>query len=324
MISLVLDRVRDICYKYPTMNEDIIAVQNTRSTLMAKIRDLESSVRREVGYLKMYKKPGYISDGVRQNELIAECETRCAQLNMEIGLKRDQLAPLDAQRVSLDVLPHADLLKFFDGNNADAARNALELYAASKLMGFWIPGASRRVRGALSYMKIKAPRVARGLDKRPAYEEARAIYKAACAEITAQMETWDRTRPAPTFTRMGASPTVSANMKLLDAVSVDVCKIKWEYVEVMNPETKKLEIHAVGVLMWPEGCLHNQSKHSMHNGQCESCGHAIRNSFNWVPLVLTCHNGSKKSLWVGRDCAKTLFGIDMTGDLEILGPAVKP
>jgi hypothetical protein len=321
MTALVLDAARDICYNIPTMNDNIIEVQNARTALMAKIRDLESSVRREVGYIKNYKNPKYNIDPARREELIAESETRCAQLEEEGGKLQDRLAPLEAQRISLDLLPHADLLKFFQGNNADTARNALELFAASKLFGSWVPGASRRVRAGLNYFKIKAPRVARGLDSRRALEEARAIFKAAMAPLEAEMQVWDSQRPPPTFTTIGASPTITANLKLLGAEKAEPAPMKREWVEALNPKTGKVERHLVVEIVWPEGTQHGTSQYrgTCNNSQCESCGHAIKNPFNWVPILVTCTDGSFKSLWVGRDCAKTLFGIDMTGDLEIKG-----
>lgn len=321
MIGLVLDAARDICYNIPTMNDNIIEVQNARTALMAKIRDLESSVRREIGYMKNYKNPKYNIDPTRRQELLAESETRCAQLNDESGKLQDRLAPLEAQRISLDLLPHTDLLKFFDGNQLDTARNALELFAASKIFGSWVPGASRRVRAGLNYFKIAKPRVPRGTDPRPALLEKRAAFKKAMEPVEALMQVWDSQRPPPTFTNIGASPTITANLKALGAEKAEPAPMKREWVEVTNPKTGKVELHLVVEIIWPEGTQHGTSQYrgTSNNSQCESCGHAIKNMFNWVPILLTCTDGSLKSLWGGRDCAKTLFGIDMTGDLEIKG-----
>jgi hypothetical protein len=318
MISLLLDRTNDVCYNLSTMNENILEVQNARTRLMAKIRDLESNLRREIGYMKQYRNPTYISDVVRRQELLVEGEIQCAKLNEEIRKRREELAPLESQRISLDLLPYAELLKFFDGNNLDTARNALELLAVSQSLGYWMPGASRRVRAGLNYFKISKPRVPRGADRKAALLAAREAFKKAMEPVEALMARWDATRPTPTFTSMGASPTVTATVKSFDAVKVEVCPIKWHQYEYTD-SNGKVQYATYGELLWPEGTKHHTSRYTGtgQNRQCEACGHAIKNNFNWVPLILTASDGTPKSLWTGRDCAKTLFGIDMTGDLEI-------
>jgi hypothetical protein len=163
--------------------------------------------------------------------------------------------------------------------------------------------------------------VARGTDPKPALLEKRAAFKKAMEPVEAQMQVWDSQRPPPTFTTIGASPTITANLKLLGAEKAEPAPMKREWVEALNPKTGKVELHLVVEIVWPEGTQHGTSQYrgTCNNSQCESCGHAIKNPFNWVPILVTCTDGSFKSLWVGRDCAKTLFGIDMTGDLEIKG-----
>ncbi len=126
-------------------------------------------------------------------------------------------------------------------------------------------------------------------------------------------------RKVPVFTKMNASPTVSAELVRQGAEQVEVAEIVYEEREGVTKDCKKY-FYRVAKIVWPEGCKHNTSRYAAgtnHNAQCHACGHAIRNAYNWVPLVLTDKAGAKKSLWVGRDCAETLFGVKMDGELEL-------
>jgi hypothetical protein len=147
------------------------------------------------------------------------------------------------------------------------------------------------------------------------------------ATINALLRDLNNTRPRPTFTSIGASRLVSSTLAHLGLASPDanarVCPRRWERVEKKNTEGKVVGWSFVAVLEWPEGTRHSRSRYatgtSTHD-QCHACGHAIKNPFNWVPLVLDNVNGqgtTPYSLWVGRDCAKTIFGIKMTGDFDI-------
>jgi hypothetical protein len=82
----------------------------------------------------------------------------------------------------------------------------------------------------------------------------------------------------------------------------------------------------VGRVVWPEGTEHACSRFaaSGSQNQCHACGHAIRNAFNWVPLVVENAEGVPHALWVGRDCAENLFGIKATGELEYAGESLPP
>jgi hypothetical protein len=142
------------------------------------------------------------------------------------------------------------------------------------------------------------------------------------AEVYELMDRFDVMRPKPVFTNMGASLLVSQTMKSMDAVTVEVCPIEWFVVEYKN-EKGQTCYKQVGRLKWPEGTLHQTSPKGYAGSNCEACGHAIRNGLNWVPLVITTNKNEKKSLWVGKDCCKTLFGIDMKGDLELVEASSK-
>jgi hypothetical protein len=135
--------------------------------------------------------------------------------------------------------------------------------------------------------------------------------------------TLDATKPAPVITSIGASPTVTKLLKtlglLLNIRTIRLPPIEWKVVERMTKDGKPY-LAKVGFIKWPSGTVHDASRYAggtAHNDQCHACGHAIRNVFNWVPLLLDNDEGIPHSLWVGRDCAETLFGIRVKGDFEL-------
>lgn len=134
----------------------------------------------------------------------------------------------------------------------------------------------------------------------------------------------DDTRPLPVFTDLGVSPTLTSTLKFigLDAsiATRRLCPIRWETQEIKHASGKVSYI-LVGIPEWPAGTVHGSSKHdpSGHNHQCQACGHAIRQSDNWVPIIVDNAAGVPHSLWVGRDCCKSLFGIKMTGAMTLKG-----
>lgn len=145
------------------------------------------------------------------------------------------------------------------------------------------------------------------------------------APIAKLMERLDATRPKPVYVVSEISPLVHANVA--QAMKVDFSSIKspdieWIWVEM---EVKgKLVRQPVGKILWPEGARHNVSRFSSGsaagNCQCEACGHAIKSGL-FVPLLATTPTGPI-ALWVGRDCARHLFSVDVKGDaLFTSGPA---
>ncbi len=145
------------------------------------------------------------------------------------------------------------------------------------------------------------------------------------APVWAAIEKLDATRPKPVFTSIGLSPTVTATLKGLGietggaAFTVEAPEYVTNYVEV-EVKGRKLMIPVV-TIVWPEGCRHHTSRFPMMAGtnynQCESCGHAIRNNHNWVPLLVKVEGQPPRSIWVGSDCAEKLFGFKIEGELEI-------
>jgi len=128
----------------------------------------------------------------------------------------------------------------------------------------------------------------------------------------------DSVRPRPVVTKIGASPTVNKtlnDMGIADSngsFQVELCPIEWVLVK------GKSTYYYVGHMKWPENIKHGASRFQ-GRCHCQACGHAIKNTSNFVPLVLSIENSRPMSLWVGRDCAKTLFGIDIKGDMDLAG-----
>ncbi len=167
------------------------------------------------------------------------------------------------------------------------------------------------------------------LDSLPLTSEAKSVlsevreWTTDWAPVIDAINKLDATRPKPVFTSIGASPTVTKTLESLGIVSsietLRLCPIKWVEVEVKDKNGKP-SFHWVAYLDFPVGTKHDSSRHA-HGNACHACGHAIRNSYNWVPLLVNDASGQIHSLFVGRDCAETLFGVKVTGEVD-LGSAV--
>ena len=134
----------------------------------------------------------------------------------------------------------------------------------------------------------------------------------------------DSRKPIPTLVCKTLSPTVLVNVGKTMGVELDsiaVPEIVWKWVKRTGKGGLVFEI-AVPKIIWPKGTRHNTSrfaKGTAHNVQCHACGHAIKNVYNWVPLLANAAGfitPGPVSLWVGRDCARKLFGCEVTGDAE--------
>lgn len=135
--------------------------------------------------------------------------------------------------------------------------------------------------------------------------------------------TLDATRPTPIITSIGASPTITQLLRslglLVNIETIRMPRIEWITVEHVDKDGKKF-LAKVGCLNWPKNTIHGASRYAgtEQHEQCQACGHAIRNPYNWVPILIDGDKRIPHSLWVGKDCAKTLFGIDVKGDLELI------
>lgn len=259
-----------------------------------------------------------------------------------------------------------NILSWFKGKALENARAALGLLSGSEAQGFWIPGASRKVRAALSKANI-AGSDAKALDaahKRISYEErarkdacfagymllqygspGRITHEqaAVCDEILgrdavsrfltdfepawALMAQLDATRPKPVFTSIGVSPTITQTLEeaglKLRADTVRFCPTEWIKVERKNAKGVT-ETVWVMVLVWPAGTVHGSSRFHNYHGQCESCGHGIKNPYNWIPLLIDDEAGVPHSMWVGRDCSERIFGIKVKGEVELAAGQARP
>jgi hypothetical protein len=135
--------------------------------------------------------------------------------------------------------------------------------------------------------------------------------------IAELVEKLDVTRPLPTFIMKTLSPTVFKNLS--ESLGVDFSSIRLPDFETkwvdMTIAGKKVCV-PVSIIIWPEGTLHNKSRYCVsknNNDQCQACGHAIKSN-NWVPLLAERSGKPPISLWVGRDCARSLFGVEMKGE----------
>jgi hypothetical protein len=144
------------------------------------------------------------------------------------------------------------------------------------------------------------------------------------ADFTPVMEAvrrLDATRPAPVFTSLGISPTVTATLGAawlnLNLATIRPCPYHIEVRESTDSKGKAV-FEAVMVLDFPANTVHDASRFASAQ-HCHACGHRISNCFNWVCILANDDNGQTYSMWVGRDCAKSIFGIDVKGECEYKG-----
>lgn len=139
----------------------------------------------------------------------------------------------------------------------------------------------------------------------------------AFAPIAELMTLLDSRRPKATVVMKTLSPTVAKNVGEhigLDVATIQTPPMHGEWVEFVH-KGRKISVIEI-VVDWPEETRHNASRfhHSGNHEQCQACGHAIKDPFNWVPLLAYDAHQVPHSLWVGRDCASKLFGCEVEGD----------
>lgn len=135
------------------------------------------------------------------------------------------------------------------------------------------------------------------------------------------MRALDACRPPPVFTFLGLSPTVTATLESFRATKIEVCPSEVEWKVRTDARGREFRVPVLR-LLWPAGTVHGSSPHCANASgmlqKCQACGHAIKNPSNWVPLVLWTgepypDERFPRSLWVGKDCAETLFGVKLSG-----------
>ncbi len=337
--------------------KDLIETQAVLTQLRKDVRETKTKINRAKARLKWIDALVLGNgNGWTTEELVQEDRRERGILHtaMEMMTKLEkELAEKESTRP--EPTKHTHILNWFKGNALEKAKDALELLAPSEEQGFWMPGASRKVRAALG-KSGKAKSITSSMDKGyNAGKAVTALYSAMrygaldkLLRITLQdatkelsddllefyvdfqpiaqlLQDLDDTRPKPTFTNLGVSPTITATLQdmrmNLNPETIRVCPIEYVPVWITDKETGKKSRHWVAKLVWPKGTIHGASRYSETNDnrQCQSCGHAIKNPYNWVPILIDSKKGVPHSLWTGRDCAKSLFGIDMKGELELDG-----
>lgn len=129
----------------------------------------------------------------------------------------------------------------------------------------------------------------------------------------------DARRPKPVIVMKTLSPTVADTISKhigIDVSTIQSPPMHGEWIEHVY-KGKPLLVYEV-IIDWPEGTQHNKSRffHSGNHQQCQACGHAIQDPYNWVP-ILAYGCGTRPvpyALWVGRDCARKLFGCEVEGE----------
>lgn len=271
------------------------------------------------------------------------------------------------------------ILSWFKGKAQENAGVALGLLIDSEKQGFWLKGASRKVKAALTKANVadKWARSARawydllahdrGDYGTVAYEQMKIerdawfkIYMGlhhgsrVCDVLTActtlrgmkldsgkdvivskawtfacdmmpaieLMALLDSRRPARVVVFKTLSATVlttfaNLGMTGMDLTTVREPEIRWEWVDQIAKDGTKFQVR-VGTIVWPAGTRFNCSKFSMGsktgNRQCHACGHAIKNPYNWVPVLVDDTAGVPHALFIGKDCAHNLFDADVEGD----------
>lgn len=188
-------------------------------------------------------------------------------------------------------------------------------------------GVGYRITTAMMYGSFReAPEIASlapALEARCADEHQRAALKTASewaadfAPVAELVSLLDRTRPAPVLVFKTLSPTVVRNLGAalgVDFLSIESPPIEWKWREEIIEG--QLVRYRIGYVRWPENTRHSASRFAGESkaghDRCHACGHAIKDPFNWVPLLAQTAK-SPVSLWVGRDCAHKLFGVEVAG-----------
>lgn len=144
------------------------------------------------------------------------------------------------------------------------------------------------------------------------------------APIAEQLAVLDATRPEPVIVLGSLSPSVAVNVGTTMGINFTTIRLP-EIIYVkrsgLNKDGKRI-YWSEPRIVWPPGTRHDCSRFATGR-QCHACGHRIKNPFNWVPLVADTSEGPV-SLWVGHDCARNLFAVDVTSietDFRAADPA---
>lgn len=228
----------------------------------------------------------------------------------------------------------------------------LPMLAEAERLGYWPKGASRKVKAALNKQNVAAKWARKQPGARydtPLWEVLHAMsfgsfshaprtlfelslksgsgaasipdtargWAADFAPVAELVKLLDSRRPVPVVVCKTLSPTVLANVGRgmgVDLTSIEFPVIEYVWVKQIHEKTGAEYEISVPVIRWPAGTRHCTSRYSSGH-QCHACGHRIYNPFNWIPLLAQTAAGPV-SLWVGSDCARKLFGCEVSGEAD--------
>lgn len=142
-------------------------------------------------------------------------------------------------------------------------------------------------------------------------------------EVKVAVQLLNSLRPLPVVTKIGLSPKVTKTLKDMnldiELSSIVMAKISYEYIpsrgkdgKVMSGKYGETLIELTSYVDWSEGIKHNMSRFASSD-HCHACG-ALVESKLFVPIEgFDNKTESLVSMWLGRDCAKNIFGIKDEG-----------
>lgn len=229
------------------------------------------------------------------------------------GASRQVRAALNKAAVAKKVAAMAD--EYYQMASLDDQRNAwFKIHMGMEYADHYV----LQIGAAIDVLKKKLPN--------PTDEQRTILVSArnfadAMVPVIELMDLLDSRRPPRVVVFKTLSRTVAANL-LGDGLQLAMKtlrepEIEYVWMTEVAPDGTKFQV-CQGIVKWPKGTRHGCSKYSCSragNSQCEACGHAIKNPFNWVPLLIDdARDNSPCSLWVGKDCAEKLFGCEVSGD----------
>lgn len=144
-----------------------------------------------------------------------------------------------------------------------------------------------------------------------------------CTEKRQAKAELDASRPAPRITAIGLSPRVTATLTEM-GLDIDLPTIKMAKIDFYEVPAREKDgspkFHRDGTpvmvrvyyVSWSKGIRHGMSRFAGRGCNCEACGKHIP-SGRFVPVEATCRKNGLVSMWLGCDCARSIFGIKDEG-----------
>lgn len=163
----------------------------------------------------------------------------------------------------------------------------------------------------------------------PQLDPLEAAWARLCIEKRMAVQELDVARPPPKVTAIGLSAKVTKTLKEMnldiDLPTIKMAKINFWLRPLFNKDGSpsmgydgKQRTERVYYVEWTPGIKHNMSRFN-GGGHCEACGKHIP-SCRFVPVEATCKRNGLVSMWLGCDCAASIFGIKDQG----INPADAP